>query len=203
MITEVDKATREELRNWWVQPLPRLIREDSEDLILDEIAYSLSKKDPDWIDFLMQYAYSEDLARRGSVIYFLAGKTSRAPKIESVLRDAFFSRIPRLQATALQGCIHTCLFPLTKDDIASLDGLTDERLSAWGMTYLCYAFPEERIALLKHSLRSENPRIREFACDVIGDELIQELKNDMEPLLKDPEPRVAESARYNYFDMLD
>jgi len=203
MIPEIDNATKADLRSWWVNLPESLVRKDSQEFVLDEIAWALSRKDPEWIAFLTEYAYSEDLNRRASAVYFLASKLNRTPATEQILLDAFHSGVLLLQVRSLWGCIHSDFFPLTKEDIASLDNSADERLPALGMTYLCYAFPKERIAILRSALRNENPRMREYACDVIGDEFIQELKGDMEPLLQDTDTEVAECAKYNYCEMLD
>ena len=78
----------------------------------------------------------------------------------------------------------------------------DPKMEAWVMTYCCYAFPKERADLLKNAVTSKNARMREFACDVIGDEFLYDLKELMKPLLADTNKRVAQSAQYNYYEML-
>jgi hypothetical protein len=57
MIEEIDNASVVQLRKWWRNLPDDLIHAESAEVVLDEIAGSLIKKDPDWIPFLEQYAY--------------------------------------------------------------------------------------------------------------------------------------------------
>ena len=92
---------------------------------------------------------------------------------------------------------------LTDDDIIELGSSCDQRITGWGMVYLAYAYPEKRNVILKSALNKNNPRIREYACDVIGDESIHELKELMFPLITDNDSSVSEAAAYNYYEMFD
>jgi len=204
MIPEIERATAPDLQKWWVQIPERLLRgDDSEELILEQIASALLQKDPEWIAFLSQYAYSEDISRRKAALAVLADKTNATPATERILLDAFHTETADLKLTALLGFIQARLFPLTPKELAALGKSDDELLRAWGMTYLCYALPEMRVEVLRKALQSPNPHVREHACDVIGDERIEDLKEEMKPLLEDPDERVAEAAKYNYFEMFD
>jgi len=65
------------------------------------------------------------------------------------------------------------------------------------MVYLSRASPEDSIRILREALHSSNPRMREYACDEIGDRDIDDLKNEMRTLLGDVDIRVAEAEASN------
>jgi hypothetical protein len=74
--------------------------------------------------------------------------------------------------------------------------------SGWVFCYRVYAAKiEYRNKILKHSINDSNPRIREQVCDIVGDEEILELRELLKPLINDSVEYVAESAKYNYYEM--
>ena len=86
---------------------------------------------------------------------------------------------------------------LSKAQIAGCKDPGNQRLAALAMVYQCRANPENRIEILKKALAHMNPRMREYACDEIGDFGIKELAPHMIPLLNDAHQDVAESAKSN------
>ena len=132
----------------------------------------------------------------------LATNEGTSPELNKVLLDAFYFEDERVRMNALMAMVGHRKYLLSKSALETVKMAKDPRMEAWAMTYCCYAFPEERTAILKNAVASKNPRMREFACDVIGDEFLYDLKELMESLLTDTNKRVAQSAQYNYYEML-
>jgi len=70
-------------------------------------------------------------------------------------------------------------------------------MSALAMVYLTRAHPEQRVEILREALASGNPRMREYACDEVGDLDIEELKERLADLVNDPHGDVREAAKAN------
>ena len=202
MIKEIDGVSLENLHNWWQSPPHSLVSSYGKSTLLEDIAFAICENDLNWVSFLNDYAYSSEIEYRAVAIYFLASKKNANPNIQKILEDAFYTNIIELQIASLQGMINIGIYPLKKDD-PEFSNITNNTVAAWGMTYLCYAYPSERIKTLKKAMQSSDPRMREFACDVIGDEFIQELKPDLKNLLTDKNSIVTDAANYNYYEMLD
>ncbi len=208
MIAEIDEANATQLRQWWVKIPKTLYKsaglkpedEEAQRLIYDEIAGGLSNVDDGWVDFLTGFIDANDVNRRCSALFFLTNAGMDTDAVKAALDSAFKSKNLYLKGTALQGYIQINYFPLIESDF---DTVNDEWLSAWGMKYMCKAYPRQKIEILEDALKSKNPLERSFACDIIGSELIEHLKPQLKPLLKDKNEHVAEAAAYIYHEILD
>ena len=206
MIEPIDNADIAKLRAWWkklptdIAEIEGMSGEDSERFLYDEIASGLVAKDPDWLSYLTPFAGSGQPNQRATALFFIATNGSAGGEVEALLIKAFRTKDNYLRGTALQGFIHIKAFPLKPRDI---EELSDPWLAAWGMSYLSAADPRERITTLTRALKSKNPYMRAFACDIIGDQFIEHLKPKLKPLLKDRNPMVADAAGYNFYEMLE
>lgn len=208
MIEKIENASATELRQWWIK-IPKSIYQseslsrdnpDHQRLVYDEIAYAIIEKDKEYVSFLMGFAASNDPNKRCAALFFLSCSEDCPIEIQEHILSASRSKNTYLRGTALQCFLHLKYYPLTKEELANI---TDEWLAAWAMSYRCAAFPQEKIALLTSSLKSKNPYIRSFACDIIGDQFIEHMKPLLKPLLKDRDPSVASAAGYNYHEVLE
>ncbi len=89
-------------------------------------------------------------------------------------------------------------FPFSREDVETLTHHPNERIAALAEIYLCYAFPHERMVRLQRCLQSPNPRKREYACDMVGDEYIEEFKMELHKLIHDPHKNVQAAAKINH-----
>ena len=110
---------------------------------------------------------------------------------------AYYSGARDLRCTALWGFIHASYFPLERAELQSLVDSDDQRMAALAMVYLSWACPEDSVRILREALRSPKPRMREYACDEIGDRDIEELKEEMKLLVADADSAVAKAAVAN------
>lgn len=77
-----------------------------------------------------------------------------------------------------------------------------ELVQSWLFTYRVYAQNEQnRLQLLSQGLVSGNPRIREQACDIIGDEALFSLRAALTPLFDDGVLYVSQAAKFNHDNM--
>ena len=129
MISEINKANLEQLKQFWQETPDHLIKEYGRDLVLDEIAYSINLKDPDAFSFFKAYCYAEDLQQRLSAIYFLSAPSSNHDEFYKVLNDAFNSKCINTKIRVLINLINCRSFPISKGEIKDLDQLKNERLS--------------------------------------------------------------------------
>jgi hypothetical protein len=191
----IHAAPLAQLLRWWdgVEALPEDFREDG----LDEVAYALSKHNPEGVQVLKRSIDTADVERRRSALYFLAFPDIADEQIRAALVKEFYSEEPGLKKCALWGFIHLDFFPLERAALSVLINGEDQRLAALSMVYLSRACPEDSIRILREALHSSNPRMREYACDEIGDRDIDDLKNEMRTLLGDADTRVAEAAASN------
>jgi HEAT repeat protein len=186
------------LAGWWegLTPIPDDFN-DWGNLWTDEVAYGLSMYEPEGIELLKSALYHLDIHRRSSAIEFLSKPELADDSLREALMDAYYSGDPLLIHTSMRSMVRIGYFPLTKEDLESLEQSMNERLAARAMVYRVHAHPEQKIDLLKAALRDTNPRLREYACDVVGDHFIQELREDISELVNDPHPDVRDSARCN------
>lgn len=119
---------------------------------------------------------------------------------ESVRGRAFSERVGTA-AAALAEMVSERQFLLSDEELDSL-AERDEVLAGWVFAYrvslLAGAAQTEH---LLNGLRHSNPRVREQACDLIGDMRLLALRWALSPLCSDSVAFVAEAARYNH-DML-
>lgn len=95
-------------------------------------------------------------------------------------------------------------FQLSEEDLRSLDDRGDETVSGWVFSYRVYRSSDlTRSDMLREGLNSLNPRIREQACDIVGDAKVLSLREDLKPLFTAADPDVAQAARYNYEMLAD
>ena len=184
-----------QLLRWWdgVEALPEDFQEDG----LDEVAYALSKHIPEGIQTLKRSVDGVDDERRRSALYFLAFPDIADEQIRAALIREFYSGMPPLKKCALWGFINLDFFPLDRAALSVLINGEDQRLAALAMVYLSRACPEDSLRILREALQSPNPRMREYACDEIGDRDIDDLKNEVRTLLEDVDASVAAAAASN------
>ena len=171
--------------------------EDFQEDGLDEVAYALSKQNPEGVQALKRYLDAADLERRRSALYFLAFPDIADEQIRATLIREFNSGEPTLKRCALWGFIHLDFFPLERAALSVFLHGEDQRLAALAMVYLSRACPDDSLRILREALQSSNPRMREYACDEIGDRDFDVLKNEMRTLLGDTDPNVAAAAASN------
>ncbi len=94
-------------------------------------------------------------------------------------------------------------FCLNEQELNNIERkFNNEKISGWVFAYKAYAATvENRNRMLKENLQNTNPRIREQVCDIVGDEFIDELRDDLKLLFNDPVSYVAEAAKYNHDEM--
>ncbi|MEY8688977.1 MAG: hypothetical protein AB9M53_03740 [Leptothrix sp. (in: b-proteobacteria)] len=125
-------------------------------------------------------------------------------KTLSTLRERAFSERVGTVCAAISEMVQHRMPLLSEADLSAVESRNDELISGWLFVYRSYwSAPEERKALILSALVSSNPRIREQACDVIGDLKLTELAYALQPLTTDPVPYVAEAARYNHAALAD
>lgn len=120
----------------------------------------------------------------------------------SYLRNKALSTRTGTACAALAEMIRLRRFQLSEVDLIQLEGRADQVISGWVFAYR--AFRTDRAdwePLLRMGLLDANPRIREQVCDIIGDEHVANLREELKKLFDDPEPFVAEAAKYNYSQM--
>jgi hypothetical protein len=190
------KAPLEQLRRWWSgnDPPPPGHEED----YVDEVAHALSHAGPTGVAVLRQALNSHDVGRRWAAVYFLATEGLADEEVRAALRRAFDAPEP-LKTAALWGFLNLNWFPLKREEVERLLHQEDQRLAALAMCYLSRAFPGEAVGILRSALGSDNPRMREYACDEVGEREIVELKGELERLVADPDEYVAQAARINSF----
>lgn len=204
MIEAIDNATVATLRQWWIKIPKTLLKskelssdiEENQRYIYDEIAFALSKADPEWVEYLSGFADSNDVNRRCSALFVLSTEAEPTNELKASLLAAFRSKNTYLKGSALQALIQIGHYPLADSDLADI---TDEWLSAWAMQYRCLANPKNSETILTDSLKSENNYLRKFACSIIGELEIEHLKPLIKPLIEDPDQEVASTAAYNYY----
>lgn len=195
LYSEIDNASNEDLIKWWAEALP--LWTDERGPVLEEIAHALIRRDPSFYQILRVDTHSLDSDKRQAALVALSYKGNPDLSIAIDLRDAFFTSDVALKTAALWGFINLDIYPLPRAELESLIRQPDERLSALAMTYLSYAFPDEAISLLHNGLQSQNPRQREYACDVVGDRGLVELRPDLISLRDDPDEYVRQAAESN------
>lgn len=186
------KASFEQLTRWWngVDPPPA----DFAEMYLDEVAFALTQHGRVGIDLLKQSLESPDAERRRAALYFLAWPRSADEDVHVALQEAFAASPSSLKFTALWGFIHLAWFPIERRELERLLDHEDSLLAAVAMCYLSRALPDESISILRSALSSINPRMREFACDEIGERGIVELRSEVRRLSHDPDEAVAQAA---------
>jgi HEAT repeat protein len=113
------------------------------------------------------------------------------------LDAAFYDDDLGLKIRALLSYMNLEQFSILRADIDALLDHPNDWVSAVAMQYLSRAYPAETIEILTQALSSPNPRQREYACDEVGDNYINELADQLKALLNDPDDRVQEAARCN------
>ncbi len=190
----IHNAPLDQLLRWWErsESLPG----DFDVGGFDEVAYALAKY-AEGVAVLRKFLQSGDLERRSAALRFLAKPGIADEEVRTVLVRAFGSDDPEFRTIALWGFIDLSFFPLKRADLQPLLDGADQRMAALAMVYLSRACPEDSVAILRDALRSTNPRMREYACDQIGDGEIEALKEEMRILVKDTDPDVAQTAQLN------
>jgi hypothetical protein len=195
LYSEIDSASYENLSAWWTGAPPTWA--DDRASVLDEIAHALVKYGSPGTQLLHTDTHSVDDDKRFAALDALSQKDIGETTIANDLLNAFYTSNTRLKTVALWGFIRLGISPLPRTELEDLMQQSDERLSALAMTYLSYAYPSEAISLLQDGLQSQNPRQREYACDVIGDCGLEELQSEMAALLNDPDEYVRQAAQSN------
>lgn len=190
----IHNAPLDQLLRWWErnEPLPKDFNVGG----FDELAYALAKH-PEGIMMLRKFLEAGDLERRSAALRFLATPGIADEEVRAALIRAFWSADPEFRCIALWGFIYLSFFPLKRDDLQALLDGADQRMAALAMVYLSRACPEDSVPILREALQSSNPRMREYACDEIGDRDIEELKGEMRLLVDDVDAKVAQAASGN------
>ncbi|GEM_PF-2636043 len=192
---DIHDAPLERLLRWWSGAIPP--PDGFEVGYLDEVAFALSKHPPEGVMVLKQWLYSDDLDRRSAALASLAYPDVADEEVRDALTRAFDDGPRDVRYRALWGFIHLEYFPLERRRVSDLLESGDQRMTALAMVYLSRAYPSEAISILRAALLSLNPRMREYACDEIGDGGISELSEQMRALLEDPDKDVAQAAQIN------
>lgn len=179
--SDIHDAPLEQLLRWWSGAISPPI--GFEEGYLDEVAFALSKHQPDGVATLKHWMYSDDLDRRAAALYFLAYPDVADEEVRDALTRAFDDGPGDIKYRALWGFIDLEYFPLERRRVSHLLESDDQRMAALAMVYLSRAYPSEAISILGAALLSLNPRMREYACDEIGDRGISELSEQMRALL--------------------
>ena len=191
----IRNAPLRRLLRWWDGTDPPPAGFEGE--YLDEVAYALARAGPGGVAALRHFLDAEDVPRRRAALTFLAEPHLADEAIQAALMRAYRATDSSLQTTALWGFMHLGYFPLSRAEMEQQMRHGNERTAALAMCYLSRAFPSEAVALLRAGLQSRNPRMREYACDEVGDRRITVLSAALRPLLHDPDEDVAQAARSN------
>ncbi len=98
--------------------------------------------------------------------------------------------------SALAELIRLRQFVLSQQDLTLLESRGDPFIDGWVLAYRYYSAPSEHHEMLRLGLASSNARVREQACDIVGDNAIHEFRPELEALSHDGEAFVAEAASY-------
>lgn len=191
----IHNASLDQLTSWWISP--ETIPEDFGEHGLDEVAYGLSQHRPEGVQLLRDELRSKEPERRWASLYFLATPDLADDQLRQALVDSFDPANPRISDTVLRCCVDIAYFPFDEQKIRKLWRHPDDRFAATSMAYLAHSLPDQTEVILSLALKDSNPRMREYACDEIGDHNLAALSPLLEPLLKDPHPDVAASAASN------
>ena len=191
----IHDASLERLVAWWEHP--ETIPEDFNGHGLDEVAYGLCRHKPSGIQLLRAALYSEDIDRRLASLCFLADPDLADDEFRRALVDAFDPESTLLSSAVLRSCVRLRYFPFPESLIRELWHHPDQRFAATSMVYLAHSLPDEMTAILELALSDSNPRMREYACDEVGDYGIASLSPMLERLLSDEHPDVVASASSN------
>jgi hypothetical protein len=197
LYAEIDHASFDDLKAWWQSGSPDWAGADENEMVMQEIAFALCGYGRDGIELVWSDVRSTIREKRRAALSSLAWPDVAPPGLLDDLSAAFLDDDRLLKTDALWGFIHLRAYPLHRVDVEAIVHGSDERLSALAMVYLSYAFPDERIAILRQALHSPNPRHREYACDVAGDEGLTELHDEIAGLCDDPDIDVRRAAHSN------
>jgi hypothetical protein len=189
------RAPLGQLTRWWNgnEPPPP----GWEDGYLDEVAHALVRLIPAGVQEVKKGLRASDIRHRRAALSALARPESADVEVRAALRDAFDAADADLKTDALWGFMHLGWFPLERRQLERLLHGADLRLAALAMCYSSRAFPSEAVPTLARALRSDNPRMREYACDEVGGRGIEELSGELRRLLGDSDDAVAQAARSN------
>lgn len=192
---QIHEASWDQLRRWWegLDALPPSFEEDG----FEEVAFALTQHGPDGTRCLRESLFDLDRRRRGAAIFFLADAQLDGADLRAAVDAAFADGDSHLAIIAFHACERLAYFPLSVEETARYSEAADERLAACAMVYRSVANPDLAEEILRSALMSTNPRLRESACDAIGDRQMLSLRDLMLPLLHDGHPDVVASARAN------
>lgn len=103
--------------------------------------------------------------------------------------------------SAIAKLIQLRQFALSQQDLALLESRSDPHIDGWIFAYRYYSAPSEHIEMLRRGLASSNARVREQACDIVGDNAIHAFEPELEALTRDSETFVAEAASYSLIQL--
>jgi hypothetical protein len=191
----VNHAPPEQLVRWWKgnDPPPSGWEDDS----IDEVAHALVRLGPLGAREVKHGLWASDVRHRCAALGALASPASADLEVRVALLDAFEAADADLKTAALWGFMTLSWFPLERKQLEGLLHGGDQRLAALAMCYLSWAFPAATVAILGWALRSANPRMREYACDEVGDHGMEALSGELRHLLMDSDEAVAQAAQSN------
>lgn len=104
--------------------------------------------------------------------------------------------------TAIEAMIHEGDWLLDDEALRTLEARQDPHVDGWLFAYRVMSLPDAaRDAKIREGLTHDHPRVREHACDLVGDLQRHALKPLLLTLFGGADDIVREAARYNV-DML-
>lgn len=120
--------------------------------------------------------------------------------ISDLRRKALSARTGTV-CSAIAELIRLDQFALSQQDLALLESRGDLHIDGWIFAYRYYSAPSEHIEMLRRGFASSNARVREQACDIVGDNAIRAFESELETLTRDSEIFVAEAARHSLIQL--
>ena len=192
----IHDAPLQQLVVWWNDPGSLAVTLD-EGQTLAEIAFVLSKHASEGLKILKASIDGVCALRKRAALSVLAWPELADDDVRTSLLNAFLSPDDYTRTTVLLGFINLGYFPLSEIQISECLNSSEDRLAALAMIYQCRASPKNEVSILRLALQSSNPRIREYACDEIGDRQLSGLATEMGALLKDADKHVVQAVKNN------
>jgi len=103
--------------------------------------------------------------------------------------------------SAIAELIQLRQFTLSQQNLTLLESRGDSHIDGWVFAYRFYSDPSGHHEMLRRGFASDNARVREQACDIVGDNALHAFLPALEALTHDVEAFVAEAARYSLIQL--